>query len=91
MTELFLVFCAALVYGGFCRLVWVDLDTAWLVRVALYLLTVAALLAAAAVLVWGYVPGWPSTALAAAMALVLYATSHAWRDGVPEAYRRGAP
>jgi hypothetical protein len=90
-TNLFLLFCAALAYAGFCRLVWVDTDTVLLVRLALYLLTVAAVLAMASVLVWGYVPGWPPTALAGAMVLVLYATSRAWRNGVPAAYHRDAP
>jgi len=86
---IYLLACALLVYSGFCRLVRTNATTALCIRIVMWLLTVAALVAAAAVLVWGHAPGWPDTALAAAMAAVQVATSMLWRDGVPEPYRRG--
>lgn len=87
-TSAFLVSCAVLAYSGFCRLVHVDLSTLLPIRLAVCLLTVAAIAAAAGVLVWGYVPGWPAAVLSVAMAAVQLATAHLWRHGVPPAYRR---
>lgn len=87
-TALFLVSCAVLAYSGFCRLVHVDLTTMLPIRLAVYLLTVAAVAASAGVLVWGYQPGWPAAGLSTAMAAVQVATAHLWRDGVPPPYRR---
>ena len=85
---IFAAACAAVAWAGWCRLVRVDTSVHWPVRLAFWALTVCALAAAAHALVWGYQPGWPSAALASAMALVLSVTSAAWRGGVPGAYRR---
>lgn len=80
--------CLALVYSGFCRLVRTDTTTALPIRAVMWLLTVSALAAFGAVLVWGHRPGWADAALAAAMAAVQVATASLWRDGVPHCYRR---
>jgi hypothetical protein len=89
MTWVFLTACLLLAYAGFCRLTRTDKRTLVEVRIAFYALTVAAILGAAAVLVWGYAPGWPSALLASAMASVLAASSRIWREGVPEPYQTG--
>lgn len=87
-TTLYLLACSALAYGGFCRLVHTDLTTELCIRAVFWLLTVAAVLSAAAVVWWGYAPGWPAALLASSMAAVQTATALLWRDGVPESYRR---
>jgi len=63
-TAVYLLASLALAYTGFCRLVRTDVSTVLCIRVAFWLLTVAASVSSAAVLVWGYQPGWPSAALA---------------------------
>ena len=89
---LFLAACCVLAYGGFCRLVRADMTTLFCIRAVMWLLTVMAFVCIAAVLVWGYSPGWPSAALSAAFAAVQAATSVLWREGVPADYRDpGAP
>jgi hypothetical protein len=87
-AAVFLLACAVLAYTGFCRLVHTDLSTALAVRLVFWALTVAAFLAAAAVLFWAYRPGWPAAGLAVAMASVQVVTSRIWRSGVPQPYRR---
>lgn len=87
---MFLVACSALFYTGFCRLVRVDKTTAFPVRVSIYLLTVSAVVAITSVLFWDYQPQWPGVALAVSIACLQMATSRAWREGVPKAYRREA-
>lgn len=67
-TTLYLLACGVLFYGGFCRLVHTDVSTVLCIRAAFWLLTVAAVLSAAAVLLWGYAPGWPAAILAGSMA-----------------------
>jgi hypothetical protein len=89
MTWVFLTACLLVSYAGFCRLVRTDKSTLLEVRIAFYGLTVAAILAAASVLVWGYVPGWPSALLASSMAAVLAASSRIWHKGVPDEYQTG--
>lgn len=84
---LFLVACCVLAYGGFFRLVRADLTTLFCIRAVMWFLTVTAFVSIAAVLVWGYSPGWPSAALATAFAAVQVATSVLWRNGVPIDYR----
>ncbi|WP_394787041.1 hypothetical protein [Rhodoferax sp.] len=86
-TAVYLLACCVLAYGGFCRLVRTDLTTAFCIRVVFWLLTVAAASSSAAVLIWGYVPGWPAAVLAAAMAGVQTATALLWRHGVPVSYK----
>lgn len=88
-SMVYLAACAAVAYSGFCRLVRTDISTLLAIRVAMWLLTVAALAAGGAVLVWGHSPRWPDAALAAAIALVQAVTSMLWRDGVPAPYQRG--
>ena len=83
---LFLAACCALAYGGFCRLVRADTSTLFCIRVVVWALTVASFVCIAAVLVWGYIPGWPAAVLSAAFAAVQIATSVLWRHGVPPAY-----
>ena len=87
MITLWIVSCGVLVYTGFCRLVRTSSRTRLPIRLAIYLLTVAALCCAGATLVWGYQPGWPAALLAAGMAGVQVVTSVLWRDGVPAPYR----
>lgn len=89
-TAVYLLASLTLVYSGFCRLVRTDVSTVLCIRVAFWMLTVAASISAAAVLVWGYAPGWPSTVLAASMAAVQLACSVLWQAGVPPAYRNRA-
>lgn len=84
---LFLAACGVLAYGGFCRLVRADLTTLFCIRVVMWALTVAAAVCIAAVMVWGYSPGWPSAVLATSFAAVQVATSVLWREGVPRDYR----
>lgn len=84
----YLLACGAITYGGFCRLVHADLTTKLCIRVAMWLLTTAAVTNAAAVIVWGYTPGWPAALLAGAIAAVQIATALLWRDGVPHDFRR---
>ena len=88
---LFVVACAVLAYTGFCRLVHTDLRTVLCIRSVFWLLTMAAVVAALQVIVWGYRPAWPSTLLACCMAAVQVATSILWRDGVPTDYQSDAP
>lgn len=83
----FLAACCVLAYGGFCRLVRADLATLFCIRAVMWALTVSACVCIAAVMVWGYSPGWPSAVLASAFAGVQVATSVLWRDGVPADYR----
>jgi len=90
-TALFLVACAVLAYTGFCRLVHTSTSTVFCIRAVVWLLTVAALVSIAAVLVWGQAASWPDALLAGAMAAVQVATSLLWREGVPEPYKRDAP
>ena len=87
-AAIYLAACGALVYSGFCRLVRTDVGTSLTIRLVMWALTVAALAAGGAVLVWGHAPSWPDAALAAAMAAVQVATAALWRDGVPAPYRR---
>lgn len=84
----YLLACAALAYSGFCRLVRTDVATVLAIRAVMWLLTVAALAASGAVLVWGHVPGWADAGLASAMACVQLVTAGLWRDGVPDSFRR---
>jgi len=92
MSDLtFVLACLVLVYTGFCRLVHTNVHTLLCIRGTFWLLTVAAAIAAAAVLVWGYRPGWPSALLASCVAAVQVAASILWRDGVPQAYQSEAP
>ena len=84
---LFLAACGALAYGGFCRLVRADTTTLICIRAVMWLLTVTASVCIAAVMVWGYSPGWPSAVLATSFAAVQVATSVLWRHGVPHDYR----
>lgn len=88
-AALYIAACTAIFYCGFCRLVHTDLTTVLCIRIVMWMLTVSAACAVAAVLVWDYVPGWPSAVLAAAMAAVQVASSVLWRDGVPAEYRLG--
>ena len=74
-------------YSGFCRLVRTDVSTTPCIRIVFWLLTVAAMISGAAVLIWGYHPGWPAALLATCMAAVQMATALLWRDGVPAPYR----
>jgi len=87
-TAAFVVACAVIAYSGFCRLVYVDLSTQFFIRLAVYVLTVAATAALSGVLLWGYEPGWPAVSLALAVAVLQLATARFWRDGVPHLYRR---
>lgn len=87
-TIVYLVACAAVAWSGYCRLVRTDVGTILAIRAVMWLLTVAALAAGTAVLVWGHVPRWPDAALAAAIAAVQVVTAVLWRDGVPESFRR---
>lgn len=87
-TTLYVIACGVLVYGGFCRLVHTDQTTVLCIRVVFWGLTVAAVSSSAAVLLWGYEPGWPAATLAGAMACVQIVTALLWRDGVPASYRR---
>jgi hypothetical protein len=84
---LFLGACCVLAYGGFCRLVRADTTTLFCIRVVIWAMTVAAFVCIAAVLVWGYSPGWPSAVLSASFSAVQVATSVLWRNGVPDDYR----
>ena len=86
-TTVYLISCSILFYCGFCRLVRADLTTLLCIRVVMWALTVAACVCIAAVLVWGYSPGWPSAVLATSFAAVQVATSVLWRHGVPHDYR----
>ena len=79
--------CGVLAYTGFCRLALTDHTTALCIRLVIWALTVTATSSIAAVLVWGYVPGWPGASLAGCIAAVQVATSLLWRHGVPEPYR----
>lgn len=87
-STVFLSACAVLAYTGFCRLTRTDVSTQLVIRLSFWALTVGALCAATAVLVWAYQPGWPSALLAACMAVVQVATSRMWRAGVPPAYQQ---
>lgn len=89
-TAIYLAASLTLAYTGFCRLVRTDVSTVLCIRVAFWLLTVAASVSVAAVLVWGYQPGWPSALLVACMAAVQMATAILWRQGVPVPYRSEA-
>lgn len=80
--------CAAIAWAGFCRMVRTDTGTLAAIRVVMWMLTVAALAAGAAVLVWRHVPRWPDVALATAIAAVQVVTAVLWRDGVPWQFRR---
>lgn len=86
---LFVLAALVLAYTGFCRLVHTSVTTTTpRVRLSIWLLTVAAVAAVAAVLTAEYQPGWPGAALVAGMAAVQAAGSALWRDGVPAAWRR---
>lgn len=89
-TTAYLAASLVLAYTGFCRLVRTDVSTVLCIRVAFWLLTVAASVSVAAVLIWSYQPGWPSALLVACMAAVQMATALLWRDGVPAPYRSDA-
>lgn len=84
----FLVACLGIAYAGFCRLAHTDLTVRLSIRLAFYLVTVAAIWAAAAVLLWSYRPAWPSAVVAMSTMLMLMATSRAWREGVPQSFKR---
>lgn len=84
----FLLACVGIAYGGFCRLAHLDLTARASIRVSVYLVTVASIWAAAAVVLWSYRPGWPAAAIASSTMLLMAATSRAWRDGVPAAFRK---
>ena len=88
---LFVMACAVLAYTGFCRLVHTDLRTVFCIRGVFWLLTMAAVICAMQVIVWGYRPDWPSTLLACCMAAVQVAASILWRDGVPPDYQSDVP
>jgi len=88
-TLIFLAACVALVYTGFCRMVRTDTGTVLCIRAVIWLLTVAALVSVAAVLVWGHTASWPDALLAWAMAAVQVATSMLWRTGVPGSFTHG--
>jgi hypothetical protein len=88
-AAVFAVCCAGISYTGFCRLAHTSKSTtAPAVSGAIYGLTVAAMFGVFSVVLWGYIPDLPSTALAAGVLAVQMATSRAWRHGLPEAYRR---
>jgi ABC-type dipeptide/oligopeptide/nickel transport system permease subunit len=89
---IFTAACMALLYSGFCRLVRTSTSTRLDVRLAVYALTVAALIGLYASLFLGYNPGWPGTTLVVAMVFVQAVTSRLWRRGVPESFlERGTP
>lgn len=90
-TLIYLLSCGMLSYGGFCRLVRTDITTAFCIRGAFWLLTVASATSSVSVLMWGYAPGWPAAILAAAMAAVQAATSMLWHNGVPKPYQSTRP
>ena len=86
----FIAGCGVLSYTGFCRLVHTDHTTVLCIRLVIWALTVSATYCIAAVVVWGYSPGWPSAALACAMAALQVATARLWSDGVPAPYKTAA-
>ena len=88
---MFIAACAVLGYTGFCRLALTDHTTVLCIRAVIWALTVTATSSIAAVLVWGYVPGWPGAALAGAMAAAQLATSLLWQEGVPRPYQSPRP
>lgn len=85
-TAIYLLASFVLSYAGFCRLVRTDTGTVLCIRVAFWLLTMGAVISVAAVVVWGYRPGWPSALLATCMTFVQLATAVLWRHGVPDSY-----
>ena len=89
-TAIYLLASLILSYAGFCRLVRTDTGTVLCIRVAFWLLTMGAVISVAAVVVWGYRPGWPSALLATCMTFVQLATAVLWQHGVPVSYRGDA-
>jgi len=75
--------CLMLLYSGFCRLVHTSLTTRLELRLAVYGLTVSALVGLYAALFQAYDPGWPGTLIVAAMVVVQVVTARLWRFGVP--------
>jgi len=90
LTTLFTVACAALFFGGFCRLVRMDASTMLDARMAFWAATAAAAAGIFAVAVWGFTPQWPSVAIATSSAAVQAVSSRLWRDGVPAQHQSGA-
>lgn len=88
-AAVFAVCCAGIFYTSFCRLVHTSKSTTdpW-VSASIYLLNVAGLFGLFSVILWGYVPDLPSLGIAAGVFAVQVATSRAWREGLPAAYRR---
>ena len=86
-TIVYLLSCFIVGYCGFCRLVHTDLTTKWCIRAIFWLLTVAAITNATAILFWAYAPGWPAAMLAVAIAAVQMATVLLWQEGVPKAFQ----
>lgn len=88
-AAVFAVCCLGITYTGFCRMAHTSKSTTDpVVSAAIYGLTLAAMFGFFSVIFWGYVPDLPSTALAAGVLASQAATSRAWRDGLPAAYRR---
>ena len=88
---LFITACGVLSYTGFCRLAHTDQTTLICIRVVIWALTVSAVSCIAAVLVWGYAPGWPSAVLSACMATLQVISSRLWHEGVPAPYKIQIP
>lgn len=86
MTLIYLISSAVIAYAGFCRLVKTDLNTLLPARVAIWLLTVSAMVGGSATLWWGYVPEWPSALMASSIAVLQVVSSRLWLNGVPDAY-----
>lgn len=85
---IFTLACMALIYSGFCRLVHTSTRTRIELRLAIYGLTVAAMVGLYAGLFRGYDPGWPATAMVVATVVVQVVTARQWRYGVPAPFAK---
>ena len=88
---LFMIACGVLAYTGFCRLAHTDQTTVLCIRAVIWALTVSAASGIAAVLVWGYAPGWPGASLTCSMAALQVIASRLWHEGVPASYKTPVP
>lgn len=85
--------CACLFLTCFSRVHKMDHNTRNEIRFSTILVGVAALAAAAAPFVWGFLPTPPQVVLEAAFLLIQLVTGRLWAQGVPRAYQvdpRGA-
>ena len=79
----FLMITGALFYSTFCRLNKLDRTAMLAVRIAYWLLCVAAALSFLSVIAWNHDASWVECALAGAFAFVQVVPGRAWRHGYP--------